>query len=141
MDSLSVDGGNCETAHTESNLEIKENQDASIVSCSEKINTGETNSDHQLLCGKNMSPTYKRKLRNSKSISSTDDDIFESPPLKSLPKQKRKASQLTEIDSSESEDFNGFDLKDLEIFDNYSKILRKLLGIHFIFLNYVLCKM
>ena len=136
MDTFDINGGNAETACGDSNLEnalASPTSERQFFDQESKIISQESNGDFKsILVKKNHSPPTKKKLRKMKTNLGSTENI-EKISFPSSPRLKRKSSDA-ETSSGESEEFNGFDLKDSAVSRPESIILKKLIGKYLYFI-------
>jgi len=141
MDGASMNGGNAETSHENSNLEgvdggaailMAETQDSSSnkmqPTSGDNADAQEVNGDLKGTIRKSDMPSPRRKLKKYKSNSA---GIIESDSMETLVIRERKRKLSDAFDDASSEDstgeFNGFDSQGLELQPG-SDVLSKLIG-------------
>lgn len=134
-----VNGGNAEVAREDSNLErsstvMPESPEKPLAGADAKMDDVELNGDIKSPTKKMAtSPAARRKLRKFKANSTAADNEAKSPARVN----KRKPSDLAEVSSGESEEFNGFDNKGTENFEPSNLVLKKLIGDCTIFILFI----
>lgn len=131
MDSFDFNGGNTDIVHGDSNLDSVCEQGSSekCFDDENEFNNEELNGDFKssLSPKKNCLSPGKRKLRKLKTDLTPVENIHKALIPTSPKSSKRKVSDV-EVSSDDTEEFNGFDLKDLEMFEPGNEILKKLIG-------------
>jgi hypothetical protein len=133
MDAFDFNGGNGQITRGDSNLEnvmVSVSSENQFFEEENKLISEEVNGDLKTIhVKKNISPLSKKRLRKFKTSPNITEDTYKSLFVSVSPNlNKRKTSDIDDVSSGESEEFNGFDLKDPEIFESGSIILKKLIG-------------
>ncbi|XP_015438434.1 PREDICTED: uncharacterized protein LOC107193494 isoform X1 [Dufourea novaeangliae] len=127
MDGANVNGGNAEEARDNPNLELigmSEIEETQVKVESIAIMDGqEVNGDVKGSSKRSPTPVVRRKLRKFKanSTSTIESDT-------STKERKRKLSELDDVSSEESMEFNGFDAQWANEMEPGSNVLRKLIA-------------
>ena len=128
MDGANMNGGNADGAREEPNLDAASmpNVQASQtkVELATQMDGQDVNGDIKSSLKKGMEVNVKRKQFDADSNS-----IVESDTMLNTKGCKRKLSELDDLNSEESMEFNGFDTRDYNEVEQASHILKKLIGI------------
>ena len=140
MDGANVNGGNADGAREEPNLDAASmpNVQASQVKVESatQMDGQDVNGDIKSSLKKGMELNVKRKQFDADSNS-----IVESDTILNTKGCKRKLSELDDLNSEESMEFNGFDTRDYNEVEQASHILKKLIGIGNYYVQvYLKCK-
>ncbi|XP_043509426.1 uncharacterized protein LOC122528414 isoform X3 [Frieseomelitta varia] len=127
MDGANVNGGNADGAREEPNLDAASmpNVQASQtkVESATQMDGQDVNGDIKSSLKKGMEVNVKRKQFDADSNS-----IVESDTMLNTKGCKRKLSELDDLNSEESMEFNGFDTRDYNEVEQASHILKKLIA-------------
>ncbi|XP_058798404.1 uncharacterized protein LOC131668335 isoform X1 [Phymastichus coffea] len=130
MDASDLNGGKAETARVDFNLECMFTAETPVKVIADNDKPGDKNLNGDLksiLNKKNASPSVKRKSRKLKANSNNSVATGKLSPT-AMQLNKRKASENVDVSSSETEEFNGFEIEEIQNLESGYTVLKKLIA-------------